>query len=368
MKMTVILFSSAGNTSGGSRQALYLAQGLSERGHDVLFFVPEHSRLCELAPGASFWRQFRDFRQLKRGIEAAMPTRGPTVIHAFHNAAVKRAAWWGLFWKKRAVVVAHRGVTFRPVNPLPYWSPGIDRFLVNSQACARILRGMGVRASRVAYVPNAVPDSRLRLALPEGQVRRELGIPADSPVLLSIGGNKPYKGVKELLQAFSLVSGQGLAQGDAAPHLIVLGISPELWTPMLQGSGCEGRAHLLGARENVGDYLAAATVFVLPSLSESMPNTLLEAIRAGLPCVSTDVGAAPDILEQRPRCGLIVPPGDVQALAQAMRRVMLDADLCRDLAAGAAAQADLYRPEKRLDLLESVYTELLRDKHLLTME
>ena len=203
--MHILLFTSAGNTSGGSRQALYLARGLAERGHSVLFFVPRTSSLPQLAPDMPFWRLYTDSGRLRRHLEAAMPAPGtPLVVHAFHNAAVKQAAWWGLFWKKRAVTVAHRGVIYWPRNPLPYWSPGIDAFLVNSTACVRILRRLGVSPRRLFHVPNAVPDSRLVPGVPPAALRASLGIPDEAPVFFCIGGNSPNKGVRELIGAFAL--------------------------------------------------------------------------------------------------------------------------------------------------------------------
>ena len=122
------------------------------------------------------------------------------------------------------------------------------------------------------------------------------------------------------------------------------------------------RIHCIPPSEHIADYLAAASAFVLPSLSESMPNTLLEAVRAGLPVIGTAVGAVPDIIEDR---GLLVPPGDVPALAEAMRKLAGDAGLRARLADKVREQAPLYGPERRLDQVEGIYTDLLRKKGLL---
>ncbi len=377
--MNIILFSSSRNTSGGSRQALYLAQGLEERGHKVLFFVPENNRLSALAPDWPHWRFLRGGKwRWRKQIEAAMPADdGPSVFHAFHNAAVKLAAWWGLFWRKRAVVTAHRGVLFRPNNPLPYWLPGIDLFMVNSEACARVLRKIGLPARRVVYVPNSIPDSRVTPAFPPGHVRAKLGIEDNALVFVCIGGNKPVKGIEPLIRAFaaafaSPASGTDDASKTAnAPepgacpmpvHLVLVGVDPGLWLPLCAKVGLSGRVHCVPPTEDIADYLAAGSVFVLPSLSESMPNTLLEAVRAGLPCIGTTVGAVPDILKE---CGLLVPPADTQALALAMRQLAGDPDLRARLAAKTREQGRLYRPETRLDQVEQLYSELLRKKGLL---
>ena len=372
-RMNIILFSSSRNTSGGSRQALYLAQGLGERGHNVLFFVPEKNRLSALAPDWPHWRFLKGGKWRWRAqIEAAMPAAGgPYVFHAFHNAAVKLAAWWGLFWRKRAVVVAHRGVLFRPNNPLPYWLPGIDLFMVNSEACARVLRKIGLSAGRVVYVPNSIPDSRIAPVFPLGHARAALGIEESALVFVCIGGNKPVKGIEPLIRAFAAAfappapeSSGSAARLESGPpltpiHLVLVGVDPELWLPLCAEVGMAGRIHCVPPTEAIADYLAAGSVFVLPSLSESMPNTLLEAVRAGLPAIGTEVGAVPDILRE---CGLLVSPGDVRSLAGAMRRLADEPDLRARLAAKTREQERLYRPENRLDQVERLYGDCLRQK------
>ena len=143
--MRVIIVTWSNNRSGGTRQAVYQARGLSERGHDVTLCLPHDSSLWEL-PGMRdnpLWRALPAEESRQRAfIEGLFPSdpATPTIVHAFHNKAVKRMAWWGLFWRHRALAcVAHRGVIFRPGNPLPYLSPAMKAFIPNSEACARAI-------------------------------------------------------------------------------------------------------------------------------------------------------------------------------------------------------------------------------------
>ena len=377
--MNTILFTSSRNKSGGSRQALYLAQGLAERGHTVTFFVPKESTLPEIAPNWPHWAYLGAKNTWRSSIESVMPTDGSAcVVHAFHNAAVKMAAWWGIFWRKRAVVVAHRGVLFRPNNPLPYWSPGVDCFLVNSQACGRVLQRVGLSSKRIVYVPNCVPDDRILPRTPAQQIRAQLGIAEHDLLFTNIGNNNPVKGLKELITAFAQAfptdgalprvpeAGLSGSSGEVSPpvaRLLIIGANKEQWLPLCRSLNVENRVILLGHTEDIASYLAASSVFVLPSLSESMPNTLLEAIRMGLPSIASTVGAVPDIIGN---CGLPVPPGDVGALAAAMVRMGNEPALRVTLAAGAQAEGSLYHPEKRLDLVEGTYIRLLQQKGLIS--
>ncbi|MDL2290819.1 glycosyltransferase family 4 protein [Desulfovibrio sp. OttesenSCG-928-F20] len=360
--MNIIIFTSANNLSGGSRQALYQARGLHDRGHRVHFFVPSQSALIGLDPEAPFWRFFSGKTPRRAELEALFEVGAANVVHAFHNAAVKALAWWGLFWKKQAATAAHRGVIFRPNNPLPYWSPGIDLFLVNSRACGRIIANMGASTQRIRYLPNAVPDARLTPAIEAHDLRASFDIGARDLVFLCIGGDAPYKGTKVLLQAWALAFGQN----STHTRLVLVGHNPNLWRPLAAELKIDEQLIFAGQREDVGSFLAAADAFVLPSLSESMPNTLLEALRTALPCVGTRVGAVPDILAPQGKapCGLLAPPGDANALCAALRQLADNADLRRALAQASALQGRAFHPDKRLDKLEAAYADILRKKGL----
>ncbi|MDR2603954.1 MAG: glycosyltransferase family 4 protein [Desulfovibrio sp.] len=355
--MNIVLFTSSTNTSGGSRQALYLARGLTERGHRLVFFVPQGAALQRLAPDFPFSILPAGRPAWRRSVEASLPADAPAVLHAFHNAAVKAVALWGLFRKKPFVTLAHRGVVFRPKNPLPYWSPGIDRFTVNSPACARVLRSMGVRKGRIVCVPNGIPEERLRVPRPRAELRAFLDISPDAFVFLSIGGEAAYKGSDVLLRAFAEAFPD---DGPGAPFLVLLGLD----SLPRGGVARAGRVRRAGYAEDVGSFLAAADAYVQPSRSESMPNTLLEALCFGLPCIGTAVGAIPDILEPAggAPCGLLVQPGNVSELAVALRRLHADVALRAASAQAARKRGACFGMTERLDSIEALYTDLLRSK------
>jgi glycosyltransferase involved in cell wall biosynthesis len=347
------------NKSGGGRQALYLARGMQERGHTVAFFLPESSTLRQLAPDWPGWRPLASASSWRAALEEALRAgQGPAVVHAFHNQAMKRLAWWGIFWKRRVACFAQRGVLFRPGNPLPYWSPGIDCFVANSAACAGVLRSMGLAASRVRVVQNAIPDERLSTTTSRGQMRAALGLAPGDLVFGAVADKSPVKGAAILLRAFAGAFPASGFQGLSV-RLLIKGVTDKILPAELGSSPVLERVRLLPWGNDVADFLSALDIFVLPSLSESMPNTLLEAVCLGLPAIGSRVGAVPEILAS---CGMLVPPGDVSALAAAMRALADDPALLAGYAAAAGSQRELYRQESRLDKMEALYAEFLLRK------
>ena len=102
-------------------------------------------------------------------------------------------------------------------------------------------------------------------------------------------------------------------------------------------------------------------LFVLPSLSESMPNTLLEAICAGLPVVASNVGGVPELVNGN---GLLVPADSVDALADALRSAMADPARRATWAGASRAMAPEFSSTARVDRFETLYRRLLRQRGL----
>lgn len=352
--MRVIIVTWSNNRSGGTRQAAYQAQGLSERGHDVTLCLPHDSSLWDL-PGArdnALWRALpADEKQQRAFVESLFPAdpSAPAIVHAFHNKAVKRMAWWGLSWRKRKLAcVAHRGVIFRPSNPLPYLSPAMKAFVPNSEACARAI-GWCCPAHKIHVVPNGIPNDRVRPTRSAAEVRAELDIPDHALIFAYVGNNNPAKGVEPLLRAFAA------AKTDA--WLVLVGAARNRWRPLCETLGISERVRLIDHSEHVSDYLQTADAFVFPSRDmDSAPNTLLEAIRMGLPVVATTVGGVPEIARDN---GLLVPPGNIEALSRAIERMAADPGQRAVWSQNSERQGRLYTVEARCAALEKIYLSVL---------
>jgi glycosyltransferase involved in cell wall biosynthesis len=117
----------------------------------------------------------------------------------------------------------------------------------------------------------------------------------------------------------------------------------------------------LGHRDDVGARLAEADVFVLPSRSEAFPNAVLEAMAAGLPIVASGVGGILELIDSG-RTGLLVPPGEPRALAEALCRLIADPELAARLGVAARDEARAhYSFERMVTSFDSLYfSELTR--------
>ena len=172
-------------------------------------------------------------------------------------------------------------------------------------------------------------------------------------LLVAVGNLYPVKGHRHLIDAVAL-----LAARHPALHVAIAGrgaLEGDL-RAAARDRGLADRVHLIGLRSDVPAVLAAADVFVLPSLSEGLPLALLEAMFAGRPIVASAVGEVSAALAHGV-AGVLVPPGDPQALAAALDGVLSDpqraGELGRAAVRRAAAEYDISRMVRRyVDLYE----------------
>jgi glycosyltransferase involved in cell wall biosynthesis len=193
-----------------------------------------------------------------------------------------------------------------------------DGVLVNSERGQRlVMDACGVPASRIALVPNGIDVDRLQQSAADGAVRQELGIPATAPLVLYVGRNARVKNIPRLLEVARL-----LLQANADVRIVLAGDG--LDRDLVAGTPLAGESRLftLGPRTDVPSLLRDASVLVLTSDNEGMPNVVLEALVSGVPVVGTDVG---DLARMLPTgCGALVPR-EAEQLAAAILRVIGDA-------------------------------------------
>lgn len=230
----------------------------------------------------------------------------------------------------------------------------IHRLICVSDEAGASFRRAGVPAEKLRVVRNGIDP------LPAGRDRAGgragLGLPGGARLLLSVGRLVEQKGYAVLLEAAAAVL------PDAPElHLLIAGEGPLEAALRSQAAALDlaGRVHFLGRREDVPALMAAADLFVLPSLFEGLPLVVLEAMAAGLPVVGTRVcGTAEAVVDGV--TGRLVEAGDPAALAAALRAVLGDPALAaRWGAAGRRRLQAEFSTERMARETRALYDELL---------
>lgn len=359
---TIALLLESDGPGGAERVLLQLAEELRRRGHDVVPVGPAAG--CGWLAGEFRGRGFQpETFTLRRpvdpwcalGLRRTLARRRVDVVHSHEfTMAVYGAAAARLVGRPH-VMTLHGGRAFetrRRRRVALRWACRHSAAVVgvSRPVADHLVHTLGLAPGSVTVVPNGIrPDP----GQGEG-VRQELGIQPGELLLLAVGNLYPVKGHEVLLRALGR-----LAADTALPpwRLAIAGRGEEEegLRRLAADSGISNRVHLLGYRADVADLLAAADIFVLPSRSEGLPLALLEAMFAEKPVVASGVGGIPAALESGEE-GLLVPPGDPEALAGALRGLLADPARRSAYAAAARRRAEgEFTVEAMVDAYERLY-------------
>ncbi|MCI0342733.1 MAG: glycosyltransferase [Planctomycetales bacterium] len=254
---------------------------------------------------------------------------------------------------------------------------GVERFGLSERVYARVLRGLfdavitvsealrreaierlGCDPARVFHVVNGV-DLAPFGSLPTRDFARGLlglggGEIAIGMVSRFVAHGSVMKGHPEMVRAFARVAGT-----EPAARLVLVGDGPSRpeIAALARELGVADRVRFLGQRDDVPRLLPAFSVVALPSRGEGLPRALVEAMAAGVPVVGADVGGIPELL--RGGAGLTHAPGDTEALAAALLRVLREPGLADSLRAAGRARSAEHSAAAMCRGVEAVYDRVL---------
>jgi sugar transferase (PEP-CTERM/EpsH1 system associated) len=233
----------------------------------------------------------------------------------------------------------------------------VHRYIALSKDLERYLRDkVGVPPARLVQLYNGVDTERFR---PASRGREPLPIDGfagpDQFVIGTVGRMQTIKDPVLLARSFVQLL-RDMPDARRRLRLVMIGDGP-LWDQVgavLDEAGAADLAWLPGERDDVPRIMRALNLFVLPSLSEGISNTVLEAMASGLPVLATAVGGNPELVEPG-LTGTLVPRGDTARMAQAIRAYVESPELCRRHGLDARRVA-----ERRfsLDVMVKGYTDL----------
>ncbi|HEX2781678.1 MAG TPA: glycosyltransferase family 4 protein [Gemmatimonadaceae bacterium] len=228
---------------------------------------------------------------------------------------------------------------------------------VSEATRAQLARDLGVPESMMTVVHNGVP---VRGGDPEA-VRRELSIQPRDVVVLAVGNLDVRKGHMLLLRALQELTDEGI---DVPWRLVIAGgrggDQRELLIEHARAHGLSDRVHILSQREDIPDLLAASAIFAMPSLWEGLPMAMLEAMVAGRAIVASATGGIPEAIVDGEQ-GLLIQPGRVPSLKEALRRMFLDVPARERMAAAARTRGhERFTLSVMGDSYERVYAGALR--------
>jgi len=239
-----------------------------------------------------------------------------------------------------------------------------DCILVNADAVRDWLIGEGYDASKISVIRNGVDLSRFDTAPPPAQLRRELGLPDDTPLVGVISRLTRLKGLEHFLEAAAMVrsrvpNARFLIAGETSP------MDREYLGELKQYAERCGVAKdviFTGLRRDVPAVLSSLSVSAMPSLNEALSNVVLESMAAGAPTVATRVGGTPEAIVDGVT-GVLVPPADSAALANAIVHLLQDTQLATHLGLAARARiVDHFSVRRMVRSTEELYMELLERK------
>ncbi len=366
----VLFVHHSGVVGGAELSLLGLARGLRERGTEVTVACAEEGPLRE--------------RCLERGIRCLLPGFRPPELARPWQALRSALRLHRLIRQERpSIVHANSFLAMKALAPLARWCPApiacsirdilpftrltcaaiarADAVICISKAAAENLAARFAASQRhkIRVIYNGIELERFAGARPDREIERlrRAGfwiVGCFSPIVRWKGQTVLLEALARLPQAerqrlrVLLVGHDRLADETYRAELESWFTRPALTDCILP----------LGFRENVEDLMAAVDVVVIPSREpDAITRVAAEAMAAGKPVVASRIGGLPEAIEHE-RTGLLVPPADPEALARALRRLLLDPQLARALGEAGRVQAEKFSLRTHVEAMLRLYSEL----------
>lgn len=271
---------------------------------------------------------------LRYALPAALAAPAGRMVHTVHNLAPKEVDAAGR--------LIHRFAFRRRVVPVA----------VSAEVGRSFRRLYGFEPA--AVIPNGIDVGSVRRPEARRRWRRENGFAEDDILVVSVARLDPQKNPLGLMEAFLRALG-----ADGRCHLLMVGDGS--LRREAEGFAAGGRVHFLGVRAEVAEILSASDIFALASHWEGSPVAVMEAMAAGLPVAATAVGGVPELVAHG-ETGLLVPPGEPEALARALAELARNEERRRRLGAAAQARAEAFSVDRMVEAYGRLFERLAGER------
>lgn len=271
------------------------------------------------------------------GAVAAKFARVPVLVHTEHSYLTQNT---------KLLKIAERILSFF-TDTIISDSQDVTRFLVEEQR---------IRPDKIETIYNGIDVSLFHERKNGSSLKLMLGLPLESKVVGTVGRMVAVKDQRTLISAM-----QPIIASDKNVHMVIVGDGPlrDELTEYAQRLGIRANIHFLGNRRDVHKILQIFDVFVLPSLSEGLSLSLIEAMACTKPVITTRVGGNLEIIDNA-SVGVLIEPGDVSSLSSEILKLLRNQKLAAELAVNARK-----RVESRFSLKKmAARYEVIYERHL----
>lgn len=265
------------------------------------------------------------------------------------------------FWPMRLVTTVHGWVHRTWRTPLYYRIDqaclrAYEKVICVSHDLHEACLAAGVKPERSALIENGIDSTEYRRTLDQNTARERLGFPLERLLVGAVGRLETEKCFDLLIRAADSLCREGL---DVGLVIVGDGSRKEDLERLITSLGRRDRFHLTGFRAETLAYYQAMDVFALTSRREGLPNVLLEAMALEVPVIASAVNGVPRLVCHEEN-GLLIEPGSIPALVDALHRLLADARLREQLGlAGRHTVEEEYSFRQRMAKVRAIYDELL---------
>lgn len=369
-KKKIMYISNFGDVKGGGEISLLtLIRELDRDKYEPHIILPEPGNMKEKAaklgtectvmkiPSLRSLSQWYRFIRESRKFSTFLISQDISLVHA--NTNTNKSIFSGLAARMAKIpCVCH----VRIMDSDGYFEKIVlglfDRVITNSNATAKKYMRYKGSMEKVITVHNAVDMEDFKPGPPSAEIRAALGAGPDDILVCNVGFLHEFKGHRYFIEAAHKL------RDNNHIKFAIIGDGPmmEECAALIKKLGVENSVYMAGQRNDVPDIMRSMDILVLSSNAEHFGRVIIEAMACGKPVIGTRAGGVPEIIDEGVT-GLMVPPGNPEAMAEAIVRLAKDKDAIKSMGTmGAMAARERFSAATHAAAIQNIYNSLLSEK------